>query len=61
MSFLSQADTTLDSGVEISLNGSYMTFGIVKNIEMSKTAFPLQKSITSLHTVFFKWLYFYPG
>lgn len=45
---------TLDSVVEVPLNGSYMTFGIVKNIEVSKTAFPSQKSIISLHTVFYK-------
>lgn len=56
----SQADMTLDSVMEIPLNESYVTFGITnKKREISKIASLLQKSITILHMIFFKCLYFY--
>lgn len=59
----SQAGMTLDSVMEIPLNGIYVTFEIIekKKRENSKLAFPSQKSITTLHIVFLNWLYSHAG
>lgn len=53
---------TLDSVMEILLNGIYVTFEIIgKKKKNSKLAFPPQKSITTLHIVFLNWLYSHAG